>query len=254
MKKDIEIRNVKIGPGIPKICISLIGKSDAALIEEAKFLKTLDLDIVEWRMDYHEEVENIEKMKATLKVLRTILEDTPILTTFRSKKEGGVREISSDSYVKLNKALITTGEVDIIDVELFIGDDIVKEIVEFAHNHNTKVIISNHDFDKTPTQEEIINRLCKMQELDADIPKIAVMPQTVEDVLTLLSATNKMVTKYADRPIITMSMSGLGAVSRLSGEIFGSALTFAAAKTASAPGQIPIDELKQTLEVIHQAK
>lgn len=47
-----------------------------------------------------------------------------------------------------------------------------------------------------------------MQELDADIPKIAVMPQNKKDVLTLLSATEEMASEYADRPIITMSMAG----------------------------------------------
>lgn len=49
-----------------------------------------------------------------------------------------------------------------------------------------------------------------MQELGADIPKIAVMPQSRKDVLTLLSATEEMASKYADRPIITMSMSATG--------------------------------------------
>ncbi len=66
----------------------------------------------------------------------------------------------------------------------------------------------NHDFDKTPAKEEIIYRLRKMQEFGAYIPKIAVMPQTVGDLLILLDATYTMKTEYADRPFITMSMSG----------------------------------------------
>ena len=65
-----------------------------------------------------------------------------------------------------------------------------------------------------------------MQELGADIPKIAVMPQNKQDVLTLLAATEEMNRNHADRPIITMSMAGTGVVSRLCGEVFGSALTF----------------------------
>ena len=92
-----------------------------------------------------------------------------------------------------------------------------------------------------------MERLRKMQELGADIPKIAVMPQSAKDVLTLLSATDEMVTKYADRPIITMSMAGTGLLSRLCGEVFGSAITFGAAKKASAPGQMEVNDLSAVL-------
>ena len=92
-----------------------------------------------------------------------------------------------------------------------------------------------------------------MQDFGADIPKIAVMPTCKQDVLTLLSATLEMSEKYADRPIITMSMAGTGVVSRLTGETFGSALTFGAASKASAPGQIGVNALKQVLDIIHSS-
>ena len=105
-------------------------------------------------------------------------------------------------------------------------------IISKAHDFNVKVVSSNHDFDKTPEKEELIRRLCKMQELGADIPKIAVMPTCRRDVLMLLDATLEMTESYADRPIITMSMAGTGVISRLAGEAFGSALTFGAATKA----------------------
>lgn len=82
--------------------------------------------------------------------------------------------------------------VDIVDVELFTGDEFVKEMIEVAHENGVKVIMSNHDFFKTPSKEEIVSRLCKMQELGADIVKIALMPEKEEDVLTVLSATLDM--------------------------------------------------------------
>ncbi|WP_054744036.1 type I 3-dehydroquinate dehydratase [Cellulosilyticum ruminicola] len=254
MKRVVEVRNVRLGEGMPKICVPLVGKNDKALMEEADFLKTLRLDVVEWRIDHHESVKDLEKMKETLSLLRKTLGDMPLLVTFRSKKEGGECAIDEAHYMALNKAIIETGNADLIDVELFTGDEKVKEIVECAHEHQVKVIMSNHDFEKTPAKEEIISRLCKMQEMGADLPKIAVMPQTTEDVLTLLAATNEMVTKYADRPIITMSMSGLGVISRLAGEVFGSALTFGAAKKASAPGQVPVGKLVEVLKVISESK
>ena len=116
-----------------------------------------------------------------------------------------------------------------------------------------KVVASNHDFDKTPEKEELVHRLCKMQELGADIPKIAVMPQNKKDVLTLLAATEEMASEHADRPIITMSMAGTGLVSRLCGEVFGSALTFGAVGKASAPGQMNAADLNTVLNLIHNS-
>lgn len=113
--------------------------------------------------------------------------------------------------------------------------------------------MSNHDFFKTPSKEEIISRLCAMQEKGADIPKIAVMPQSKKDVLTLLSATNEMVEEHANRPIITMSMAATGVISRLAGEVFGSCLTFGAAKKVSAPGQMGVNDLKIILETLHKS-
>ena len=92
-----------------------------------------------------------------------------------------------------------------------------------------------------------------MQELGADITKIAVMPQSKKDVLTLLAATEEMYREHADRPMITMSMSGTGALSRLCGEVFGSAMTFGAAGKASAPGQMEVKELAQVLSLLHKS-
>ncbi|WP_411680821.1 type I 3-dehydroquinate dehydratase [Clostridium thailandense] len=251
MKKIIKVKNVAIGEGLPKICVPIVGETVSQLVEEAKFLKDLDFDVVEWRVDFFEDVTNIDKVKEALQQIRTILSDKPIVFTFRSAKEGGEKEIGIEAYVKLNKIIAETKLVEIIDVELFNDEKVVKELIEAAHKSGVAVIVSNHDFDKTPAKEEIISRLRKAQELGGDIPKIAVMPTSTEDVLTLLDATRIMNEEYADRPIITMSMAGKGVISRLSGELFGSAVTFGAAKKASAPGQVSVIDLRNTLKLLH---
>jgi 3-dehydroquinate dehydratase-1 len=253
MEKIVTVRNIKIGEGIPKICVPIVGKTREELIEEITALKDISLDIVEWRVDFYENVEEIEKVKEVLVDLRKLLSNTPILFTFRSLKEGGEKEVSTSYYAELNKEIATTKLVDLVDVELFTGDEIVKDIVDCAHASDVKVVMSNHDFFKTPSQEEIVSRLRKMQELGADLPKIAVMPQNKKDVLVLLSATNEMVENYAERPIITMSMAGTGVISRLAGEVFGSTLTFGAAKKASAPGQIAVKDLRTVLDILHNS-
>ncbi|MBD7910602.1 MULTISPECIES: type I 3-dehydroquinate dehydratase [Clostridium] len=253
MEKIVTVRDIKIGEEIPKICVPIVGKTKEELIEEVAALKGISLDIVEWRVDFYEKVEDIQAVKEVLGDLRKLLENTPILFTFRSLKEGGEKEVSTNYYAELNKEIAATKLVDLVDVELFTGDEVVKDIVDSAHASGIKVVMSNHDFFKTPSQEEIVSRLRKMQDLGADLPKIAVMPQNKKDVLVLLSATNEMVENYANRPIITMSMAGTGVISRLAGEVFGSALTFGAAKKASAPGQIAVKDLRTVLDILHNS-
>lgn len=173
--------------------------------------------------------------------------------TFRTSKEGGEKAIEAEAYAELNIKAAQTGYVDFVDVEIFTGDEIVKKIIDGVHAAGARVIASNHDFFKTPAQSDIVYRLRKMQDMGADIPKIAVMPQNKRDVLTLLSATEEMVTDYADRPIITMSMAGTGVISRLCGEVFGSSMTFGAAKKASAPGQMGVEDLSTVLGLLHKS-
>ena len=249
----VKVRNTVIGEGIPKICVPIVGVTKKDIIEEAKTFDSIPVDVVEWRVDWFEDVFDFDKVKDVLTELRPALGDIPLLMTFRTSKEGGEKAIEEEAYAQLNINAAKTGLVDMVDVEVFTGDEIVKRIIDEAHKAGVKVVASNHDFDKTPDKDDIVSRLRKMQELGADIPKIAVMPQSKADVLTLLSATEEMYSKYADRPIITMSMAGTGVISRLCGEVFGSALTFGAAKKASAPGQMGVEDLHTVLSLLHNA-
>lgn len=251
MGKVVKVKDVLIGEGMPKICVPMVGETIEQLIDEANYLKSLESDVVEWRVDFYEDVTNIDKVKEALLSIRKVLDKKPIIFTFRSAKEGGQREVEKSYYFKLNKEIASTKLVDIVDVELFNDENDIKKLIKFAHENGVAVIISNHDFNKTPSKDEIISRLKKAAELGADIPKIAVMPTCVEDVITLLDATRITKEKYVDGPIITMSMAGKGVISRLSGEIFGSSLTFGAAKKASAPGQISVGDLRKVIELIH---
>ena len=249
----VKVRNIEIGAGIPKICVPIVGVTREEILAAAENIKSTKADVVEWRVDWYEDIFDFVKTEATMQALREVIGEMPILFTFRTSKEGGEKAIETGDYVKLNQNAAKTGLIDLVDVEAFTGDEAVKAVVETAHANGVKVIASNHDFHKTPAKEEIVFRLRKMQDLGADIPKIAVMPQNKKDVLTLLAATEEMVSEYADRPIITMSMSGTGVISRLCGEVFGSALTFGAVGKVSAPGQMGIEDLTTVLGLLHKS-
>ncbi|CAM5426328.1 3-dehydroquinate dehydratase [Streptomyces afghaniensis] len=253
VSKSIKVREVIIGEGIPKICVSLIGRTKEELREEAAALKELRIDILEWRADYFTEINNKKRVIEMLQQVREIIGNIPLLFTFRTAKEGGERQIEEQEYFSLYKSVLETGLIDLLDIELFMEAEAIKEVVNMAHSKQIAVVVSNHDFDKTPSKEEIVSRLQMARQLGADIPKIAVMPKSVKDVIALLDATVTMKEEAPNQPIVTMSMGGKGAVSRMAGEVFGSAITFAAANKASAPGQIPLEELRTILNVLHKS-
>ena len=230
----------------------IVEKTREDILSTAKAICSTEADLVEWRADWYEDVSAFSEVIKTADMLRSILGETPLLFTFRSAREGGEKELSLESYAALLENVAKTGFVDLIDVEVFSGDDAVKNIIQTAHAHGVKVIASNHDFEGTPAREELVARLCKMQDLGADILKIAVMPQTRSDVLTLLSVTEEMSSRHTSRPVITMSMGRTGTLSRLCGEVFGSAVTFASFGKVSAPGQIAIEDLKAGLCLLHK--
>ncbi|MGN0397724.1 MAG: type I 3-dehydroquinate dehydratase [Candidatus Fimimorpha sp.] len=250
--RKLKVRNIVLGEGIPKICVPIVGKTFEEIKQQAEEIVTFPIDLVEWRMDWYENVGVQTKVKEVLACLRQVLGEVPLLATFRTKQEGGEQDFTKEQYCDLMNAVITSGYADLADIELFMGDELMRGFVETAHQNGVFIIASNHDFEKTPKKEEMIQRLCKMQELGADVLKIAVMPQSGRDVLTVLDMTLEMKERYAEKPLITMAMSGLGAVSRLAGECFGSAVTFGAAKQTSAPGQIRVNELKKILEILHK--
>lgn len=249
--KTVTVDHITIGDGLPKIIVPMVGNTAEELEKEAELIHTLDCDLVEWRIDFFEQVSNFQAIASLSHNLKAILEK-PLLITFRTKNEGGVYDLSESDYFELYKTIISNGNLNLLDVELFMPEKQVNELIDLAHKNEIKIIMCNHDFQKTPEKEEIIHRLRSMQDKGADICKIAVMPTASEDVLTLLNATREMYETYAQVPLITMSMGALGMISRVSGQVFGSAATFGSATTASAPGQVPVVELRKMLETLKQ--
>ncbi len=251
-KKAIRIRNTEIGSGMPKICVPITGTTREEILSEASKIRDTSADLAEWRADWYEDVFDSGRTGKILEDLREILGGLPLLFTFRTLQEGGQKKVGREDYVRLNNMAVQSGRIDLVDVELSAGEEVVNAVVKTAGAHDVRVIVSSHDFHGTPSREEMISCMKKMQALGGDILKVAVMPRSREDVLTLLSATAEMAEKYADRPIITMSMSESGVITRLCGEEFGSAVTFGALGRASAPGQMNVEDLAVILKLLHR--
>lgn len=179
----------------------------------------------------------------------------PVLLTVRTAAEGGGAELDDDAYSGLLRRLIE-GLADLeaarrpaaLDVEQARGG--TAELVVRAHGAGLDVVVSHHDLRATPADEAMLARLRAMADAGADVAKLAVTPRGPRDVARLLGVTARA-SEELDVAVATMSMGPLGAVSRLSGAVFGSALTFATAGGApSAPGQLPIDRVRAVLDLL----
>lgn len=252
--RTVRAKDVTIGDGVPAVIVPVLGGTLAELRAQVVGLSGRRVDVVEWRVDHFSGMADTPAVLDAAHALARLLGPVPLLVTCRTSAEGGAAALDPDAYGELLSALAASGAADLLDLEHRRPHDVVTAVVTAAHQHAVPLIASDHDFAATPPAEEIVARLRAMQELGADVAKIAVMPRRRADVLTLLDATRTMAEEHADIPIITMSMGPLGVVSRIAGHLFGSAATFASAGTASAPGQVEVEDLRTVLDVLDRAE
>ncbi|MCH4167945.1 MAG: type I 3-dehydroquinate dehydratase [Streptococcaceae bacterium] len=196
------------------------------------------VDIIEWRVDYTD-FEAIIEVAQALKAQFS----QPLLFTVRTKSEGGNLDLEVDAYLELQKKLIAQKPA-YLDFEFFSYSEVYAEFNQLCQENAIKVVASYHNFDETPTDLEY--RLSKMLVLKPAIVKIAVMPTNFLDVTQVLSLTARYAAINKTK-LVTMSMGELGKFTRVSGNLTGSAWTFASVEASSAPGQLSVDETKQLL-------
>ena len=244
----VPVRGCRIGEGRPKVILPIVERTESAILEKAAAFSTLCADCVEWRVDLFDAAADPGAVVRCLAKLRVLLKEKLLLVTLRTKEEGGSIPVSHEGYLRFLRTVLDTDCADLIDIEFFTAGTDLPALVQDAHTAGVKVVCSSHDFHKTPPKAEMVSRMVAMQQAGADLPKLAVMPQSRADVLDLLAATAEMTDHHPETPVITMSMGALGAVSRLCGEAFGSAMTFANPGTASAPGQVGLDVVNAVLD------
>lgn len=233
-----------------KTIVPITAKTKEQAIAQAKVIAAnQDADLAEFRIDLLDFAADSKQVIALGHELKKILGDKPMIATIRTHNEGGKLTISDADYGKTYQAYLKQPFMDMLDVEMFRDQQVVKNTVKLAHDKKVLIVMSNHDFQKTPNEDEIVKRLLKQDELGADILKIAVMPQSKQDVFTLMNAT-LTVSQQSKKPLLTMSMGKLGTISRIATANMGASFSFGMIGEASAPGQIDVTQLKQFLKTV----
>ena len=248
----VKVKDLLIGDGAPKICVPINGRSEEEILEQLELALQGPCDLLEWRADFYLTYQDTTDWKPMLERIRQKT-DKPLIFTLRSQSEGGQSAMRRSDGLALLRDVAEQGDVDFVDIELFEEDGSLDEakmefLVDTAHSNNKRVILSNHDFDKTPYRDAIVKRLQAMERLGADLPKVAYMPLCPEDVEVLLEAARTVAAQFMHKPFVAISMGDLGKDSRICGGAYGSAITFAMAPSPdgqgeTAPGQMKAQEL-----------
>ncbi|MFH1762287.1 MAG: type I 3-dehydroquinate dehydratase [bacterium] len=222
----IKIGNILLGSA-PVLTAVITEISD---ISKIRRLSRYGVSILEIRIDL---------IKESFKNILSFLKDLKKRETFAIL--GTIRETINNRKKRLELFRNIMPFVDCVDIEW--DTPINKEVIKIAVQNNVRVIISHHDFEKTPDIRELLKIIKKTGELKADITKIAVTAITPDDVMNLLMFTKD----NKEKGLITLSMGIQGSISRVIAPFFGSLLAYGFTTESVAPGQMSVTELHKEL-------
>ena len=264
----------RIGGGAPAVVVSLTGPTAAHVRRQAQRAVRAGADVLELRVDLLEEVRRalgeerhprVSSLRAvtdcvleTLTQVEAAAPGAPVLLTCRTAAEGGRAVLDDAGYAAVMRLLLDElasceprRRPAAVDIEVQRG--CLPEVAARARDLGVDVVGSFHDFEGTPADADLEEVLDRMVREGGDLAKIAVWPASAEDVARLLGVTARAAASLTV-PVAAMSMGALGMISRVAA-VFGSALTFAVVPDeegcieASAPGQLPIDEVRRCLSL-----
>jgi 3-dehydroquinate dehydratase type I len=220
---------------VQKLCIPVVEITiEKALIAIQQANRPADL--IELRVDYLKRVD-----LPTLLINRP----KPFIVTNRRKEEGGRYKGDERERLSVLQEAIDLGS-DYIDVELATEKSFLRDLMK--SKGRTQVILSFHDFQRTPSLKELQKLCAQMIRLGADVVKIVPFARTWEDNLTILSLIP--FAQQRGQKVVSFCMGEKGKISRIFSPFLGAAWTYASLNRsrASAPGQLTVGEMREIWE------
>ncbi|MHA2289960.1 MAG: type I 3-dehydroquinate dehydratase [Promethearchaeota archaeon] len=241
-----------------RICIAIPIKSRDLNVNKDIIEKALDNDpdLIEFRFDYIQDIKYIISSFLT-GLLNCIPSEIPKIFTFRGIQEGGQNDLSSHERLDVLKLLIEA-KPDYLDIEINSESEVLKTIIELAHQNEIQLIFSYHNFEKSISTEETAELLKRLDQkikdelligldkLSGSVFKIITTAQNFDDNVIVLNTCKKL--SQQNRKFICFAMGELGLLSRILCVKFGSLWTYGSLEDRTAPGQIKIEKIRE----IHQ--
>ena len=223
--------------GTPRIVVPFIGGAGKKTLAAAK---KCGLDIAELRIDLFSHQDPPFVLKEISKFRRW-----PVIVTLRSRREGGQWKGSEPLRLKLFRAVIPKAAA--VDIELS-STKILSQVVRLAHRAKKPVIVSYHNFDRTPDLAALLRTVKQAKRQGADIVKIAAMTRSRKDLQTLARLT----AENAHLNLVIIAMGSRGMVSRIFFPVLGSLMTYARLGRPTAPGQFSCRETLHYLKTFYR--
>lgn len=254
--KEISVKDVVIRDGAFNICVTLTPDSLQCLEEDLMELKGKNFDLIEWRADYLQ--NHTDRLTAISEGIMRISRNhpgKPLIFTFRWHEEGGRTPLSPQELLETRKLALESGKIHLLDIEYYWMENepyasMVEEYEELllkAKAAGIRCILSWHDFQKTPEEDELKEILSAQVRLGADICKISTYARSKEEAERIM-AVSQTASVVMDVPHILLAMGEKGTITRYDRRRTKTSITYAPLKGASAPGQLSLDDLHAKLE------
>lgn len=163
--------------------------------------------------------------------------------TLRSKEQGGKFSGTEEERLRLLRKLAEAKPM-MVDVELqtLQSNDNLADYLELA---SIPTVVSWHDFEKTPANEELSAILTEMRIFSSYV-KVVTTAQHTDDALRILTLYEKAVGLH---PII-FAMGETGIITRVLSTLYGAPYTYAALEKAVAPGQLTVVQMRKLYDGI----
>jgi 3-dehydroquinate dehydratase-1 len=194
-------------------------------------------DIVELRGDLFDD-PSVPRVTAALE--RLAAAGRPVLFTARAATEGG-RAMPEDRRGALYDAALPL--VHALDVEIA-SHALATRLAPRAHARGCRLVLSAHDFSRTPPVDELDALVERGRTLGADLVKLATTTETLADVQTLLAVT--LVRRTTG--LVTLGMGPYGPLTRVVLPAAGSLLTYGSVGRPTAPGQLSVAEIRRLFD------
>lgn len=240
------------------LCVTLTPGTIEELKDDLKTLGGNEFSLIEWRADYLSFTGSLlETVKTCIDLIKAAFPQKPLLFTYRWKEEGGQTSLGSKDLITIRKEVIEQNKAEIIDFEMYWFRNVQNEenlneynyLMERAKELGTKVLLSWHDFNETTDDENLLSIFRTQEKLGADLAKIATYARTETDLDRLMDVSSKA-SKVLQIPHIAISMGDMGKQSRYDRKNSKSCITFAPIHTPSAPGQLSLLELQESLNKV----
>jgi 3-dehydroquinate dehydratase I len=209
--------------------------SQAETLAQLAAVKNRDCDIVEVRLDLigsntPQWVEHARAIEAR---------GLPVVVTIRLAEEGGQWKQPDEERLPLFEVALR--DLTAVDIEL--RSPIVGQVSALANRHERALIVSYHDFHRTPPIDELKKVMASAAEFGS-VVKIVTFTKTDEDVGVLRTLLHEK----SSTPLCVMGMGPLGPQTRVKFPRLGSCLAYGYLDAPVAPNQVPASDLMQQLK------